>query len=170
MQATQSGDQVLIHYVKRFNDGAEVSSRARDGAPLELTVGTAHPRLPGLGSRLVGLTPGRGVTVMVPAAEAYGLSDPDRVRRVARARFPAGQALTVGKRVRLTDRKGRSHSVRVVEVLDRVVVVDANHPRAGQGVELEVELIAILTRDAPVGAGPAPGESSPTQRSPACNP
>ena len=169
MLVTQSGDQVLVHYVKRFNDGTEVSSRARDGAPLELTVGIAHPRLPGLGPRLVGLTPGRGVTVMVPAAEAYGLPDPDRVRRVARARFPAGQALTVGKRVRVTDRKGRSRSVRVVEVLDGVVVVDANHRRAGEGVELEVELIAILARDATADAGPAPGEASTTEGSMTCN-
>jgi peptidylprolyl isomerase len=169
MQVTQTGDQVMVHYVKRFNDGTEVSSRARDGVPLEVTVGVAHPRLPGLGLGLVGLPPGRGVTVMVPAEAAYGLSDPGRVRRVARVRFPAGQALTVGKRVRVTDRKGRTRSVRVVEVLDRVVVVDANHRRAGQGVELEVELIAILTRDAPADAGPAPSESSANEGPMTCN-
>jgi peptidylprolyl isomerase len=147
MQATQSGDQVLVHYVKRFDDGSEVSSRTRGGAPLQLTIGTAHPRLPGLGTGLVGLSPGQDVTVFVPAEKAYGHSDPSRIRRVARTRFPADQALTVGQRARLADRKGRSRSVRVVEVLDRVVVVDANHRRAGQGVEMSVELVAILAPD-----------------------
>jgi FKBP-type peptidyl-prolyl cis-trans isomerase 2 len=41
--------------------------------------------------------------------------------------------------------------VRVVEVRGRVVVVDTNHPRAGQVVELEVELVTILAGAAEVG-------------------
>jgi FKBP-type peptidyl-prolyl cis-trans isomerase 2 len=144
MQSTQTGDQVLVHYVKRFDDGSEVSSRVRGREPLELTVGTAHPRLPGLGTGLVGLTPGQNVTVFVPAELAHGLRDPDRFRRLARTRFPAGRSLAAGKQVRVTDRKGRLRSVRVVKVLDTAVVVDLNHPRAGQGVEMSVELVAIL--------------------------
>lgn len=169
VKTTQSGDRILVHYVKRFEDGSETSSRARGGDPLELTAGTDHPRLPGLGTKLVGLAPGTQVSFAVPAAEAHGVSDPRRVYRVARSRF-RGQTLLAGRRTRLLDRQGRRRVVRVVEVLDTVVVVDANHPRAGQGVELEVELIAILTRDTPADAGPAPGDSSTTQRSPACNP
>ena len=47
MQTAQSGDRVRIHYVKRFQDGSVVSSTGR--APVEMTVGTDHPRLPGLG-------------------------------------------------------------------------------------------------------------------------
>ena len=46
MQTVQSGDRVEVHYVKRFQDGSVVSSHSR--MPLELTVGVAHPRLPGL--------------------------------------------------------------------------------------------------------------------------
>lgn len=169
VKTTQSGDRVLVHYVKRFEDGSATSSRVRDGDPLELTVGTDHPRLPGLGRKLIGVTPGDQVSLAVPAAEAHGVSDPRRIYRLARSRF-RGQTLLAGQQTRLLDRQGRRRVVRVLEVLDKVVVVDANHPRAGQGVELEVELIAILTRDAPASAAPAPGESSTTQRSPACNP
>jgi FKBP-type peptidyl-prolyl cis-trans isomerase SlyD len=168
VKTTQSGDRVLVHYVKRFEDGSVTSSRARGGDPLELTVGTDHPRLLGLGRKLVGLAPGNQVALAVPAAEAHGVSDPRRVYRLARSRF-RGQTLLAGQRTRLLDRQGRRRVVRVVEVLDRVVVVDANHPRAGQGVEMEVELIAILTPDAPAGLGPAPGESSTPERSPTCN-
>jgi peptidylprolyl isomerase len=169
VKTTQSGDRVLVHYVKRFEDGSVTSSRSRGGDPLELTVGTDHPRLPGLGRKLVGLAPGSQVSLAVPTAEAHGASDPRRVYRLAQSRF-RGQTLLAGQRTRLQDRQGRRRVVRVLEVLGKVVVVDANHRRAGQGVELEVELIAILTRDAPADAGPAPSDSSTTQRSPACNP
>ena len=147
MRTVQQGDRVRVHYVKRFQDGSVASSRSGDGAPLELTVGTDHRRLPGLGSGLVGLAPGNHVTLSVPAERAYP-PDPGRIFRLARARFPEHQALPVGKWVRIPDGRGRRRLVRIVEVRDQVVVVDTNHPRAGQALELEVELISIQPPDA----------------------
>ncbi|MDB5314118.1 MAG: peptidylprolyl isomerase [Gemmataceae bacterium] len=145
MQTSQLGDRVQVHYVKRFQDGSVRSSRERGDAPLELIVGARHPRLPGVGSELVGLTPGKTVTVAVPAERAYGLTDPARVRRVARDRFRDDDVLVAGRRVRMRGAHGRPRVVRIVEVRGRVVVVDTNHPRSGQSVELDVELVSILT-------------------------
>jgi FKBP-type peptidyl-prolyl cis-trans isomerase 2 len=142
MQTAQSGDRVQVHYVKRFQDGSAASSR--DHAPLELTVGTDHPRLPGLGLALVGLAPGASTTVCVPAEKAYGLPDPTRVHRWARSRFPKDQVLAVGKWVRISNRQGRRRVVRILEVSGPMVVVDTNHRRAGLALELEVELVGIL--------------------------
>ena len=68
MQSAQVGDLVQVHYVKRGQNGFVTSSH--DRAPIELTVGTEHPRLPGLGSALVGMVPGTSVTVNVPAERA----------------------------------------------------------------------------------------------------
>src|SRR5262245_28931282 len=79
MQTAQQGDRVQVHYVKHFQDGSVASSRGR--APLELTVGVNHPRLPGLGLALVGLAPGTRTKLTVPPEQAYGLSDPSRVHR-----------------------------------------------------------------------------------------
>jgi len=150
MRTSQLGDHVRVHYVKRFPDGAVRSSRARGDAPLDMTVGAAHPRLPGLGAGLVGLAEGKSVTVTVPPEQAYGVADPTRVRRVARTRFE-DQVLTAGRRAKMQISSGRVRIVRVVEVKGRVVVVDTNHPRSGQVLELEVELVSIL---------PAPAEST----------
>ena len=147
MQTAQQGDRVQVHYVKRLQDGTVASSRGR--APVEVVVGVAHPRLPGLGLALVGLAPGGRTTLSLPAERAYGLPDPTRVRRLARTRFPASPAPAAGQRLRIKDRRGRPRLVRVVEVGDRVVVVDTNHPWAGQALELEVELLTI---GAPNGA------------------
>lgn len=127
------------------------SSRERGAAPLQLTVGTRHPRLPGLGAELVGVLPGKTVTLQVPAERAYGLHDPARIRRVSRDRFRAGDTLQAGRLARMQDRQGRLRVVRVVEAHDRVVVVDTNHPRCGQSVELEVELVTILSSSPEVG-------------------
>jgi FKBP-type peptidyl-prolyl cis-trans isomerase SlyD len=141
MRTVEQGDRVQVHYVKRFQDGSVISSRAR-GEPLELTVGTDHPRLPGLGLALVGSSPGSRVELALPAEQAYGLPDPGRIRRLHRRRFSKHQALPIGKWVRLPDLLGR-RPVRIVEIRKRVVVVDTNHPRAGQALEMEIELIGF---------------------------
>jgi carbon storage regulator CsrA len=145
MQTAQQGDRVQVHYIKRFQDGSVASSRSHGRPPLELTVGTDHPRLRGLGLGLVGLAPGSHVTLTVPAEPASDLPEPNRLRRLTRTRFAEGQTLPVGKWVRILDRRGRRRLVRIVEVQERAVVVDTNHPRAGQALELEVELIGIQT-------------------------
>lgn len=155
MRMSQVGDRVQVHYVKRFEDGSVRSSRGRNDAPLELTVGSRHPRLPGVGEELVGLAPGATVTVNVPAERAYGVPDPARVRRVSRSRFRPGEGLVAGRLARLRDGEGRPRVVRVVEVRGRVVVVDTNHPRSGQSVVVEVELVTILA------ASPGAGSASP---------
>jgi carbon storage regulator CsrA len=147
MRTVQQGDRVQVHYVKRFQDGSVASSRSRGHGPLELTIGTDHPRLPGLGLVLVGLAPGTSTTVSVPPELAYGVPDPARVRRWARTRFAKDQPLPVGKWVQVSNRQGRRRRVRILEVRGQTVVVDTNHRWAGQALELEVELISIQTPD-----------------------
>jgi FKBP-type peptidyl-prolyl cis-trans isomerase SlpA len=151
MRTSQIGDRVQAHYTKRFADGSSRSSRVRGDAPLEITVGTAHPQLPGLGSRLVGLAEGQSVAVNVSAEEAYGLPDPTRIFRVDRARFPGDERLAAGQRVSMRLSGGRTRRVRVLEVHGGVVVIDTNHPRSGQPLKLEVELVAILTSTPEIG-------------------
>lgn len=150
MRTAQSGDRVTVHYVKRLQDGAVSTSRRR--APLELTVGIDHPRLPGLGAALVGLAPGGTAVVYVAAGLAYGPTDPGRVRRWPRARFPEGLALPVGGWVRAAAGRGGSRLVRILEVKEDTVVVDTNRRGAGQAMKLEVELIGIQPPEASPGA------------------
>jgi len=140
------GDRVRVHYVKCFQDGSVVSSRGK--APAEVTVGLAHPRLPGLGLALVGLAVGESRTLVVPARQAYGPYDPARFYRLARTRFAASKVLHAGTWSQVWS-GGRRRLVRVVEVGENAVVVDANRRWAGQSLELEVELIAIRGPEAP---------------------
>src|SRR5262245_12367060 len=140
MRTAQVGDRAQVHYVIRAQGGPTASSRGR---PLELTVGTDHPRLPGLGSALVGLAPGESARVTVPPERAHGERDPARVRRWPRLRFPEHANLRPGKLACFTDTRGRRRLVRVLQVTAKAVVVDTNRRWAGQTLEMEVELIAV---------------------------
>jgi FKBP-type peptidyl-prolyl cis-trans isomerase 2 len=141
MRVVQQGDRVEIHYVKRFQGGPEVSPGGKGHA--ELTVGIAHRRLPGLGLALVGLAEGDSKTLLIPVRQAYGPYNARRLYRLPRTRFGEHADLSVGKWVRVCDRRHRRRLVRVVALRENVVVIDANHPRAGQSMELEVVVIAI---------------------------
>ncbi len=140
MRTVQQGDRVQVHYVKRLRDGRKASSRE----PLQLTVGIDHPRLPGLGAALIGLTSGQSATLTVSPEQAYGLPDPARIRRWSRGRFPKEATLRAGKLIWFTDGRGRRHRVRILEADSKAVRVDANHPWAGQTLELEVKLLGFL--------------------------
>jgi FKBP-type peptidyl-prolyl cis-trans isomerase 2 len=140
MRIAQQGDCVQVHYVKRLQDGRTASSHE----PLQLTVGINHPRLPGLGAALVGLAVGQAATLTVPPESAYGISDPSRIRRWSRQRFPKEATLRVGQLIWFADERGRRRRVRILEADSTMVVVDANHPCAGQTLELEVKLLGFL--------------------------
>lgn len=144
MRTSQVGDRVRVHFVQTFQDGSVRSSHLGDHAPLELTVGTDDRRLPGVGPSLVGLATGQVAALDIPAERAYGLTDPDRIKRVSRERFASDAVVAPGRRARMSLRRGGARTVRVVEVSGSSVVVDLNHPRSGQSVRVQVELLAIL--------------------------
>jgi peptidylprolyl isomerase len=150
MQIAQQGDRVLIHYEQRLQDGSVRSSRGRN--PVEVTVGIDPPRLPGLGLRLAGLTPGQETKFTVPPEEAYGLVDPNRIHRWHRKRFPASETLKVGKLARFSDTHGRSRPVRILKLTASGVLVDTNHPFAGQSMDVTVRLISIANPHENCGA------------------
>ncbi len=152
MKTAKNGDRVRVHYVKRFQNGSVVSSRGK--SPLELTVGINHPRLPGLGLALVGLAPKQKVKLMVSPEQAYGLTNPNKILRWSRERLPKDASLQKGEFIHITNRRGSRRLVRILQVHEEEVVVDTNHPWAGQTMELKVQLHSIC-----------PPESGPTDPS-----
>jgi FKBP-type peptidyl-prolyl cis-trans isomerase 2 len=160
MRVIEQGDKVQVHYVKVFQDGSTASSQGK--TPTELTVGTDHPRLPGLGLELVGLAAGESRTFTVPARDAYGPFNPRLIRRMAHWRFAEHEDLCVGQWVRVWDRQCRRRLVRIVEIGDETVVVDANHRWAGQSLELEVKVISIRGPETASSADDDSGETSST--------
>lgn len=154
MRAIQKGDKVEVRYVKVFQDGSTRSSHGK--SPVELIVGIYHPRLPGLGLSLVGLTVGESRTFIVPARDAYGPFNPALIRCMARWRFAEHQDLCIGQWVRVWDRQCRRRLVRIKTIGAKTVVVDANHRWAGQSLELEVTVRAIRGSEIALSADDGP--------------
>lgn len=141
MQTIQKGDCVRVHYRKHYQDGLSFSSQGKP--PLTVTVGTPHPRLPGLNLELVGLVKGDLVTVAVPAQQPSQVEKVRQPRRVARSRFPVDRSIVVGKWTFVTDHRGRRRCVRVLGVQGENIVVDAPPAPTKQPMRMELRVVAI---------------------------
>jgi FKBP-type peptidyl-prolyl cis-trans isomerase 2 len=141
MQQAKSGDTVKVHYNGRLTDGTTFDSSAgRD--PLEFKVGNGDV-IKGFDDGVTGMSVGEKKTVHIPADEAYGQKDDDRIVEFPRTNFPAEMEPEVGMQLNMTNGSGQVIPVVIVEVGDEVVTLDANHPLAGEDLIFDIELVDI---------------------------
>lgn len=95
--------------------------------------------LPALESALEGLAAGATRNVELSARDAYGERRPELELEIAREDFPPDVA--AGDRFELEREDGTEVVVRVLGVSDEGVVVDFNHPLAGQRIRFEIEVL-----------------------------
>ena len=133
---------VLIEYTIRNEDGRIVDTSIGRG-PLEYLHGYAQI-VPGVEHAVEGLAPGSSIDVELPPGEGYGDRDPEAVLVIPRRFFPDdADELEAGTMFRAFRPDGRPVIFSVLEVLDENVVVDANHPLAGQHLRVRVEVLSV---------------------------
>jgi len=143
MAKADTGQTVRVHYRGTLNDGTEFDSSLRREEPLEFTIGLDR-MIPGFERAVTGLEPGETVQVEIPADEAYGTRSEDLVREFARGEFPAHIELEEGVILSADGPEGQRVSFKVLSVTEEVVILDGNHPLAGEDLTFEIELVEIL--------------------------
>ena len=141
MQQAKSGDTVKVHYHGRLTDGTTFdSSEGRE--PLEFTVGNGDV-IKGFDEGVSGMAIGDKKTVHIPADDAYGQKDDDRIVDFPKANFPPDLKPEAGMQLNMTNGSGQIIPVIIVEVGEDTVTLDANHPLAGQDLVFDIELVEI---------------------------
>ena len=92
---------------------------------------------PELEEQLDGLAEGSARTVHLKPEHAFGLRNPEAQVEVDRADFPDDVA--AGDCYEAEDEEGRPVLLQVLDVTEEGVLVDSNHPLAGQTLRFEVE-------------------------------
>ena len=140
-QAT-TGDTVRVHYTGTLHDGTTFdSSEGRE--PLEFTVGGGQV-IPGFDQAVEGMEPGDTKTVEIPADDAYGPKREEMMLQVSPDQFPEGVDPELGQQLQLSQPDGQNVVVRVTDVQDDAVTLDANHPLAGEDLTFEITLDEIV--------------------------
>lgn len=131
---------VTINYTLTNNQGEELdSSRGEGREPLAYLEG-AQNIIGGLESALNEKNVGDQVKVSVEPAEGYGEINEELVQPVPLTAFEGVDSIEPGMQFQAQTPDG-PQVVRVVEVNEETVTIDANHPLAGETLHFDVEVL-----------------------------
>lgn len=141
MQQVKKGDTVKVHYHGKLTNGTTFDSSA-GREPLEFEVGSGMV-IPGFDEGVTGMSIGDKKTIHIPADQAYGQKEEHMIMEFPRDRFPEDMVPEVGMQLNMSNGSGQNFPVVITEVRETVVVLDANHPLAGEDLIFDLELVAI---------------------------
>ena len=142
MQQVKSGDKVRVHYHGKLRNGETFdSSEGRE--PLEFTVGSGQV-IKGFDEGVKGMQTGDKRVVEIAVEDAYGEKEEGRVVEFPKEQFPEDLNPEIGMQLMMSDGQGHSIPVLVSEVKEESIILDANHPLAGEDLIFDIELIEIV--------------------------
>lgn len=141
MAEAKPGDTVKIHYTGKLGNGT-VFDTSLQREPIEFEIGQQRV-IPGFEQAVIGMSPGEKKETTIPSEEAYGPRQENMIVKLPKDQFPEGMNPAVGQQLQMQQADGRTFVVTVKEVAEEEVVVDANHPLAGEDLTFELELVEI---------------------------
>jgi FKBP-type peptidyl-prolyl cis-trans isomerase SlyD len=133
-----SARMLTFHFTLRDAAG-RVLDTSRGGAPMPFVEGSGQI-IEGLEEPLLRMATGEKRTVVVPPERGYGRREAELVQKVPKANLPVDE-VKVGDQFQ-TGPDRQAPVVTVVSIEGDEVLLDANHPLAGQELHFEVELVA----------------------------
>ncbi|MCG8472782.1 MAG: peptidylprolyl isomerase [Desulfobacterales bacterium] len=141
MEKVENGLFVQVAYKGTLSNGDVFdSSEGRD--PLEVKIGEGQ-LIPGFEAALMDMKIGDKKTFTLAPEEAYGERSDERTMDFPAADVPPGMNPEVGQTIALSTPDGQQVPATITLVDDEKVVVDLNHPLAGESLTFEIEVMGI---------------------------
>ena len=140
MKKVQNGDTVIVNYTGRLEDGTIFDSSLNEGRePLTSTLGQGQ-LISGFEEGLIDMIVGETKTIEIEPENAYGNYQEEMITIVAKNQVH--ETIQVGETLQGNTPNGPI-IVKVVEVTDDSVTLDANHPLAGKKLIFDLEVMGI---------------------------
>jgi FKBP-type peptidyl-prolyl cis-trans isomerase SlyD len=139
---------VTLTYVLRMNDEkGEVIQEVDEKRPFVHLFG-AGTLLPAFEANLDKLEPEESFSFKIPASDAYGGKNDEAVIELEKNLFEIDgkiddQLLFVGNVIAMQDQDGNPIDGRVLEIKDDTVIMDFNHPLAGQDIHFSGKIMDV---------------------------
>mgnify|MGYP003948796809 CR=1 FL=1 len=146
----ETGHNVKVHYRGVLSDGTEFDNSKTRGQTLDFQVGAGR-MIRGFDNALLGMTEGQTKTVTLAPDEAYGPHNPEALQPVPKEAFGDDFEFRVGGTIQGNGPAG-PFLAKIHSLEEANVVLDMNHPLAGQELQFEIELVAVSGEDAPTTA------------------
>lgn len=142
MSIVKKSDKVKVHYTGKLTSGEQFdSSVGRE--PLEFEVG-AGQMIQGFDAAVEGMSLNEKKSITLVPEQAYGPRQEELINKVNRNQLPEDMKPEVGQDLVASTPDGRQTRVKVIEVSDSDITIDANHPLAGQSLVFDIELVEIV--------------------------
>jgi len=140
-QAIQDGMVGVFHYTLT-NDAGERIDSSEGGEPLVYLHGRGNI-VPGLERQLVGKVAGDKLVAHVPPAEGYGERQGPGPQAMPRSAFPEGFPFQIGRPFGAQTEDGQQVVLWIVDIQDDAVLIDMDHPLAGQTLHFDVSIVSV---------------------------
>jgi len=141
----ENGHRVSVHYRGTLIDGTEFDNSRTRGETLNFDLGSGT-MIQGFNDAIVGMTVGEKTVVTLAPEEAYGPIDPEAIRPAPKSAFGTDFEFVVGEVVQGNGPQG-SFLAKIHEVQDDQVLLNLNHPLAGEQLTFEIEVMEIIGSD-----------------------
>lgn len=139
------GSRVIVAYEGRLKDGTVFDSTGQTGKHLEFVVGDGNV-LPGVERAVLHMRKGEQKTVQLRPLMAFGQRNPSLVRSFPIEKFAELDDLKAGMRI-VFNLDSKTHATaRVHRIRETEVVLDLNHPLAGEVVEFSLKVLSVQRR------------------------
>ncbi|MEC7832845.1 MAG: FKBP-type peptidyl-prolyl cis-trans isomerase [Pseudomonadota bacterium] len=145
MNIIKFGSTIEMHYSISNLDGIKFESTF-DKKPIVFTIGDGLiPQK--LEVPLYGLSEEEEQTIQLEAKDAFGLRDENKVKTIKRKVFPQEKMIKIGNVLEfdIKTKAGKENSTfgMIKNIKGEDVLVDLNHPLAGQSILLRVKILKV---------------------------
>ncbi len=137
----QEGKYIQIQYTGKFEDG-EVFDSNVDGQPLEFQVGSGMI-IPGLEKSVMGMNIDDEKDIVIEPADAYGNYDETRTHPLPIEEVKSSFDPEIGMQIIVDMADGQQFPAVIKEITDQEVIIDLNHPLAGQTLHFSIKILAV---------------------------
>ena len=134
------GTRVTLTFSLKLDTGEVIDSTG--DKPAEFNVGDGK-LLPGFEKAMFGLKAGVTKTLLIPAKQGFGESNPDNIQMMKRVDFGKEINLFEGLMISFADQQDGEVPGVVKRIMGNVVEVDLNHPLAGRDLIFDVAIISV---------------------------
>jgi peptidylprolyl isomerase len=137
----KKGDNVKIAYTGKLEDG-NVFDSSEDKAPLSFEVGAGQV-IPGFDKNVEGMKKDEEKTFTLSVEEAYGPVKEELVQEFPKDKLPDKPEPKEGMMLIMQAPTGQQVPAKIVEVNDKTVKIDINHPLAGKALTFEIKVVGV---------------------------
>ena len=137
----KNGHNIHVHYRGTLSDGTEFDNSRTRGQTLKFEVGSRQ-LIRGFNDAVVGMKAGETKSVTLTPEQAYGPRNPQAKQSVPKKAFGPDFEFILGGTIQGNGPAG-PFIAKIEEVQDTEVVLDMNHPLAGQDLNFEIEIVSI---------------------------